>query len=531
MQDASSRQSRYLLEEHGLRNLRAVHWNLGPARLVEEAIRRCEAVLAEGGPLVVRTGRFTGRSPKDKFIVREAGTENTVDWGPVNQPISEEQFEGLYQELLGYFQGKEVFVQDSFAGADPSYALRVRVVTEDAWHSLFARQLFIRADPGAADRATEFTVLCAPGFHADPERHGTRSETAIVINFQRRLVLIAGTSYAGEIKKSIFTVLNYLLPSRGVLPMHCSANTGPGGVALFFGLSGTGKTTLSAAPGRQLIGDDEHGWSDRGVFNFEGGCYAKCIRLSKEKEPQIWNAIRFGTVLENVVVDPETRALDFASDEITENTRAAYPIDFIDGAVIPGIGSHPSHILFLTADAFGVLPPISRLSTEQAMYHYLSGYTAKVAGTERGLGKEPQATFSSCFGEPFLPRHPTEYARMLGEKMRTHSVKCWLVNTGWVGGAYGVGQRVKLEYTRAMVDAVLQGKLNDVPMKPHPVFGVLVPERCPGVPSELLNPRSQWSNPDEYDRAAWDLAGRFRKNFEKFGDVAHEILEAAPLAR
>jgi phosphoenolpyruvate carboxykinase (ATP) len=414
-------------------------------------------------------------------------------------------------------------------GADPEYTLPVRVVTQLAWHSLFGRQLFIRTEPDAEPRPPEFTILFAPDFQTDPAEDGANSETGILISFKKRVVLICGTSYAGEMKKSAFTIMNYLLPGRSVFPMHCSANVGPAGdVALFFGLSGTGKTTLSADPDRRLIGDDEHGWSDNGVFNFEGGCYAKCIRLSRENEPQIWNAIRFGTVLENVMIDAETRGLDFNSDAITENTRAAYPLDFIENAVIPSVGGHPSHVIFLTADAFGVLPPISKLTPEQAMYHFLSGYTAKVAGTERGLGKEPQATFSACFGAPFLPRPAATYASLLGEKLRRYNAQCWLVNTGWVGGPYGVGERMRLAYTRAMLNAALSGALKDVPAEPHPVFKIAVPKSCPGVPSTFLDARGMWTDKSAYDRAARDLAARFNKNFEKFTLVSPEIAESAP---
>ncbi len=408
MQNASARPGADQLNEYGLRNVEVVHWNLGTAQLVERALQMREGMLSTGGALVVETGQFTGRSPKDKYIVREPGTESTVDWGTVNQPMPESAFDRILTRLVDSWEGSELFVHDCFGGADPQYTLPIRVITQYAWHSLFARQLFIRRDPlNTQEHAPEFTVFFAPAFKAEPEIDGTKSQTCIAINFKKRTVIIAGTEYAGELKKSIFTVLNYLLPARGVMPMHCSANVGDDGrVALFFGLSGTGKTTLSADPARRLIGDDEHGWSDSGVFNFEGGCYAKCIKLSQEKEPQIWNAIRFGTVLENVVIDPDSRELDFDSQELTENTRAAYPVDYIDNAMIPGAGGHPTHILFLTADAFGVLPPISRLTPEQTMYHFLSGYTAKLAGTERGLGSEPQATFSACFGAPFLPRPP-----------------------------------------------------------------------------------------------------------------------------
>jgi phosphoenolpyruvate carboxykinase (ATP) len=531
MQNTGINPSRHGLVEHGLQDVTVAHWNLGASALTENSVRRYEGVLAENGALVVRTGQFTGRSPSDKFTVRERVTESTIDWGAVNRSLTEEAFDRLYSQMVRYFAGKEVFVQDCYGGADPAYRLRIRVITELAWHSLFGRQLFVRPDPAETrDHVPEFTIFFAPGLKVDAADLGVNSETCIALSFARKSVIIAGTSYAGEMKKSIFTILNYLLPERGVMPMHCSANmSASGDVALFFGLSGTGKTTLSADPERRLIGDDEHGWSDQGVFNFEGGCYAKCIRLSREKEPQIWNAIRYGAVLENVAMDPEFRTLDYNSDAITENTRAAYPLDFIENAVIPSVGGHPSHVVFLTADAFGVLPPIARLTPEQSMYHFLSGYTAKVAGTERGLGKEPQATFSACFGAPFLPRHPEVYAQMLGDKLRRHRATCWLVNTGWIRGPFGVGERMDLPYTRAMVNAAISGKLNDVPAKPHPVFQVLVPESCPGVPSELLDARSLWRDPAAYDRSAHDLSARFRKNFEKFGRVQQEILEAAPV--
>jgi len=515
----------------GIHNVSRAFRDLAAEPLIEHAIQRREGLLANDGALVVHTGQFTGRSPKDKFIVRDQLTEHTVNWGPVNQPISPHHFDRIYAKAVAFLQGNELFVQNCLAGADPGYALTVRVITQLAWHALFARQLLIRPPRSEAGRATtDFTILFVPGFQADPESDGTHSETCIILNFTRRIVLIAGTSYAGELKKSVFTILNQLLPDEGVLPMHCSANMSRDGkVALFFGLSGTGKTTLSADPNRLLIGDDEHGWSHRGVFNFEGGCYAKCIRLSREQEPQIWNAVRFGTVLENVTMESQTRALDFNSEEITENTRAAYPLEFIENAVLPSVGGHPSHIIFLTADAFGVLPPIARLTPEQAMYHFLSGYTAKVAGTERGLGKEPEATFSACFGAPFLPRLPSVYANMLGDKMRQHAASCWLVNTGWAGGPYGVGKRMKLTYTRAMVNAALSGDLDGVPVTPHPVFRVLVPQSCPNVPSEMLDARGVWHDKSAYDRAAAELSARFNCNFEKFAAVAREVREAAPV--
>ncbi len=530
MQNVGVGPSRFGLDQHGLRNLGAAYWNLGTAALIEHAVRRLEGTLAAGGALVVRTGQFTGRSPKDKYIVRDALTESTVHWGPVNQPLGPEQFGRLYAKMLAFLQGQEVYVQDCHAGADPAHRIPIRVITQLAWHNLFARQLFVRPDPARTpEHKPEFTLLFAPGFQADPKEDGTNSETCIGVDFARRVVLIAGTSYAGEMKKSVFTILNYLLPEQSVMPMHCSANVGADGrTALFFGLSGTGKTTLSADPHRRLIGDDEHGWSDSGIFNFEGGCYAKCIRLSKENEPQIWSAIRFGTVLENVVIDPETRLLDFNSAQVTENTRAAYPIHFIENAVIPGVGGNPDHVIFLAADAFGVLPPLSRLTPEMAMYHFLSGYTAKVAGTERGLGSEPEATFSACFGAPFLPRHPRVYAAMLGEKLRRHEANCWLVNTGWTGGAFGTGHRMKLAYTRAMLHAAISGELRDVPVESHAVFKVLVPRNCPGVPPEVLDARGMWADKQAYDQAAQELSGRFNRNFRKFDGVAEEILAAAP---
>ncbi|PWT91477.1 MAG: phosphoenolpyruvate carboxykinase (ATP) [Proteobacteria bacterium] len=518
------------LEEHGIHNVNAAFWNLGAASLVEHTIQRREGSLASDGSLVVRTGQFTGRSPKDKFIVRDEITDPTVQWGAVNQPMSEAHFERLYNRMGKFWQGHDVYVQDCFVGADPAYGIPVRIVSQLAWHSLFGRQLFIRRRPDdPTPHDPQFTILFAPEFQANPAEEGTNSETCIVIDFKKRVVLICGTSYAGEMKKSAFTIMNYLLPGQGVFPMHCSANVGArGDVALFFGLSGTGKTTLSADPKRGLIGDDEHGWSDQGVFNFEGGCYAKCIRLSRENEPQIWNAIRFGTVLENVVMDVETRHLDFNADTYTENTRAAYPLEYIENAVIPSVGGHPENVIFLTADAFGVLPPISRLTPEQAMYHFLSGYTAKVAGTERGLGNEPQATFSACFGSPFLPRPAAAYASLLGERLRRHQSACWLVNTGWTGGPFGVGSRMKLPYTRAMLNAALAGELNGVEQTVHPVFRVAVPKSCPGIPSQFLDARGMWADKQVYDRAAIDLSGRFNKNFEKFTGVSREIAEAAP---
>jgi phosphoenolpyruvate carboxykinase (ATP) len=519
------------LEQQGILHAGNVHWNLSTPALYEEAIRRREARLGHLGPLVVRTGQHTGRSPNDKFIVREPSCADKVWWGKVNRALEPEQFQRLKQRFLAYWQGRDLFVQDCFAGADPKYRLPIRVVTETAWHSLFARNMFIR--PKAEDLAghvPQFTVLCAPGFHADPEVDGTRSEVFVVIHFGERLILIGGTQYAGEIKKSVFTVMNYLLPQQKVLSMHASANIGrDGDTAIFFGLSGTGKTTLSADPERILIGDDEHGWSDLGVFNFEGGCYAKVIRLSSTAEPEIYETTRrFGTVLENVAIDPVTGRLDLDDEALTENTRAAYPVSHIPNARPDGLGGQPRHIIMLAADAFGVLPPVSKLTPEQAMYHFLSGYTAKVAGTEKGV-TEPQATFSACFGAPFMALSPVVYARLLGERIARHKVDVWLVNTGWSGGPYGVGQRMKIAHTRAMINAILRGELSDVPMAADPVFGVAVPQECPGVPREALNPRSTWSDVEAYDAQARRLAAMFADNFKTFvGDVPAEVAAAGP---
>ena len=524
--------SRYGLDHHGLQNVDQVYWNLGTAALVENAIRRREGLLAAGGALVVRTGQYTGRSPNDKFIVREASSQDRVWWGPVNRPFEPARFDALYGRLLAYLQGGELFVQDCFVGADPAHRIPIRVVTEYAWHSLFARQLFVRPDwTRTGEHVPRVTIIDVPKFHAYPELDGTRSEAFVVVHFAKGLVIIGGTSYAGEMKKSAFTLLNFLLPLQRVLSMHCSANLGPrGDVALFFGLSGTGKTTLSADPGRRLIGDDEHGWGDRGIFNFEGGCYAKCINLSREEEPQIWDAIRFGAVLENVRIDPETRLLDFADGGLTENTRAAYPAGFIRDAIVPGLAGHPRHIFFLTSDAFGVLPPIARLRPEQAMYHFLSGYTAKLAGTERGLSAEPVATFSACFGAPFLVLHPTVYADMLRERMERHGAACWLVNTGWSGGAYGVGHRIKLAHTRAILRAALDGSLDGTPMQTDPIFDLAAPIVCPDVPPTILQPRSAWASSAAYDARARELAALFRKNFEQFKDAPEAVIASGPRA-
>ncbi|WP_219837711.1 phosphoenolpyruvate carboxykinase (ATP) [Paenibacillus sp. R14(2021)] len=493
-------------------------WNNVPvSQLVESALERKEGVLASSGALQVYTGKYTGRSPKDKFIVKEPSVMDHIDWGTVNQPISELQFERLYQKAQAYMSDKDLFVFNGYAGADSEYRLPIRIVNEYAWHNLFVRQLFVRpTQEELQTHIAEFTIIALPGLKADPEVDGTRSETFICLSFEKKLVLIGGTEYAGEMKKSIFSVLNYLLPFQDILPMHCSANVGEkDDVALFFGLSGTGKTTLSADPNRRLIGDDEHGWTDHGVFNFEGGCYAKCANLSEEKEPQIWNAIRYGSVLENVVLDPETGLADYNDTLTTENTRAAYPIDAIPGALIPGKAGHPKVIIFLTADAFGVLPPISKLTKEQAMYHFLSGYTSKLAGTERGI-TEPEATFSACFGAPFLPLHPTVYARLLGKKIEEHQVRVYLVNTGWSGGPYGVGRRMNLTYTRAMITAALNGSIEQTTFTADPIFGVLCPDFVEGVPSNILVPRHTWQNQEAYEKAAWELVERFTQNYKKF---------------
>ena len=474
-----------------------------------------EGLLASNGAFAAFTGAHTGRSPKDKFIVADDETQFQVAWGEVNQAMQPEVFNRLAERFLGYLKGKQVFVEDLRAGADASYQLKVRLISELAWHALFAKQLFIRHD--SQNLSPDFTVVVAPGFRADPAVDKVRSKTVIAINFKTGLILIGGTCYAGEIKKSIFTVLNYLLPQRGVLPMHCSANRVMGDTALFFGLSGTGKTTLSADPDRYLIGDDEHGWSDAGIFNFEGGCYAKCIHLSQEREPQIWNAIQRGAVLENVVLDKESKVPNYDDDSITENTRAAYPLDFIANAVIPSVGGHPKNIFFLTADAFGVLPPIARLNAEQAMYHFLTGYTSKIAGTETGLGKEPQSTFSSCFGAPFLPLAPGKYAEMLGRRIRDHQCECWLVNTGWIGGRYGIGERISLSYTRALINAALSGLATRSRFETERVFRLSIPKECPDVPSKLLHPRQNWRDKRAYDKTALDLATRFRENATAVG--------------
>lgn len=517
------------LSRHGLESAGEIYWNLSPARLYEESFSRGDGQLVHMGAISTVTAPHTGRSPNDRFVVRDDKTEDVVDWGAVNVPVSIEHFEALRSDVVEFLNQRDLFVQDARAGEDPTHGINVRVVSESAWHSLFAYNMFLRLDDEALEGfEPEFTVLHAPHLKANPARHGCRSETAIMVNFTRREVLVTGTRYAGEIKKSIFSVLNHMLPDADVFPMHCSANVGEGGdVALFFGLSGTGKTTLSADASRGLIGDDEHGWSGAGVFNFEGGCYAKTIRLSPEGEPEIYRATQmFGTIIENVILDESTREIDFEDGSITENTRASYPIHYIPNAVLPSRGGHPDNVVFLTADAFGVLPPISRLTPEQAMYHFLSGYTAKVAGTERGV-TEPVATFSACFGAPFLPRHPGVYAEMLGEKLREHGAKVWLVNTGWSGGGYGVGNRMKLGYTRAMVNAALAGGLDDVEYVTDPVFGLDIPISIPGVPDEVLQPRGTWTDAAAYDANAAKLAEMFKQNFEQFSDQVSDAVKAA----
>ena len=518
------------LDAHGIKNPSSIHWNQNVALLVEDAVRRREGVIAKSGPLVCMTTPHTGRSPQDKFIVREASSADNVSWGEVNQPLEPEYFDTLYQDLTRHLDGRELWVRDGYAGADPEYRLPIRVVTETAWHSLFAHHMFIREEDPArlAKHIPEFTVLSAPSFAAVPFRHGTKSATVIVVHFSKRLILIAGTAYAGEIKKSIFTVMSYLLPLRSVLPMHCSANRGADGdTAIFFGLSGTGKTTLSSDNERRLIGDDEHGWSDDGIFNIEGGCYAKLIRLSAEAEPQIYATTqRFGTLLENVVIDPETLQLDLDDDTLTENTRGAYQISYIENHLPSGRGGHPRHLVMLTADAFGVLPPVARLTPSAAMYHFLAGYTAKVAGTEAGV-TEPSAVFSTCFGAPFMVWHPTVYAKLLGERIAQHDTTVWLVNTGWTGGVYGVGSRIPIAYTRAMIHAALSGALNDAQYVEDPVFHVDVPTRCPGVPKELLTPRTTWARPEDYDLQAAKLALMFSDNFKSFEKFVEPAVAAA----
>jgi phosphoenolpyruvate carboxykinase (ATP) len=526
-----ARESSIGLSRQGLNPRGDVHWNLIAPELFQAAARRSEGEFADMGPFVAVTSPHTGRSPNDKFVVKEPNSEKDVDWGKVNQPLTVEKYQLLLDDVRKYLnESSELFVEDLYCGADPSYRLSVRYVSPTAWHMAFVRNMFIR--PELSDLPTfdpNFTVLHAPEFQGDSARHGIRSSTFVVLNLVERTILIGGTRYAGELKKAMFTVMNYLLPREGVLSMHCSANVGKAGdTALFFGLSGTGKTTLSAAPNRGLIGDDEHGWSDNGIFNFEGGCYAKVINLSPESEPDIYRTTQmFGTVLENVVLDPATKKVRFADQSITENTRASYPLDYIRHHVEGGRGGHPKNVVFLTADAFGVLPPIARLTPQQAMYYFLSGYTAKVAGTERGV-KEPQPTFSACFGAAFLVWHATKYARMLGELLRKHESKVWLINTGWSGGPYGTGERINLEYTRAIVNAALAGDLDTVKTHMDPIFGLAIPTEIKGVPAKVLNPRETWPDTRAYDAQAKKLAGMFRENFDKFGSVDAATKNAGP---
>lgn len=524
----------YGLDNHGLTHLDRVYWNLPAASLYEEAIFRREGFLTAGGPLLVNTKPHTARAAADKFVVQEEATAERIWWGEYNRPFSEEKFNALYSRLQAFLQGRQLFVQDCYVGADPDYRMPIRIITEKAWHSLFVRNMFLTTDnPDQLKRhVPEFTVLSIPSFKADPRIDGTRSETAILLNFQQRLAVVCNSLYGGEIKKSIFTVLNFLLPLEGVMAMHCSANVGKDGdPALFFGLSGTGKTTLSADPHRRLIGDDEHGWSDLGVFNFEAGCYAKVIRLSPENEPEIYSCTRrFGTILENVVYDPTSRHIDLDDDLVTENTRASYPLDFIPNAVDEKmVRAHPRNVIFLTCDASGVLPPISRLSPAQAQYHFISGYTSKIAGTEIGLGVEPKITFSACFGAPFMVHHPFEYARLLSKKMAANNVRCWLVNTGWTGGPFGIGKRISIRHTRRLLDAVLDGSLDQVSYRKDKIFGFEVPETCPDVPTDILDPSNSWGNKDEYWKKYDALAALYIENFKLFkSGCAPEVVEAGP---
>ena len=532
---AQIRKADFNLSNIGVANLRLAYWNLTTEALFEEAVFRGEGMTTSGGPFVVNTGKHTARSVNDKFVVRHIDSENNVWWGIYNRPFDVDKFDALHARLLGYLQGRDVFVQDLYAGADEDYRLPVRIVTELAWHSMFMRNMLIT--PGSLEEykrfVPEFTILAAPGFKAAPAVDNTNSETFIVLNFEKKLAIVGNTGYAGELKKSVFSLLNYLLPLEGVLSMHCSANVSPDDnddVALFFGLSGTGKTTLSADPTRRLIGDDEHGWSDNGIFNIEGGCYAKVIGLSESAEPEIYATTRkFGTVLENVVFDPITRLIDLDDDSLTENTRACYPLEFIANAVPEKKAGHPKNIILLTCDANGVMPPIARLTPNQALYQFISGYTSKVGGTEVGLRDEPEITFSACFGGPFMVHHPYKYAELLKNKIERYGVQCWLVNTGWVGGPYGVGKRISIRYTRALLNAALNGRLDDVKYKKDPVFGFEMPTECPNVPSDVLDPSSSWGDKKEYDRRYKDLAMRFMQNFGKFEDqTPREVIEAGP---
>ena len=530
---AGSVRGEYGLDNLGLNNLRKAYWNLPMEALYEESIFRGEANISRMGPLVVNTGTHTARAAGDKFVVREATSEENIWWGQYNKPFSVEKFDALFARMLGYFQGRDVFIQDCFGGADPDYRLPIRIVTELAWHSLFVRNMFIKPQTAEEYRrhVPEFTIICAPGFKASPQIDQTPNETFIVLNFAKKLCIIGNTAYAGEIKKSIFTLLNYLLPLQDVMTMHCSANVGKqGDVALFFGLSGTGKTTLSADPNRGLIGDDEHGWSDKGIFNFEDGCYAKVIELSPTAEPQIYACTnRFGTILENVIWDPISRAIDLDDATLTENTRASYPLDFIENAIPEKRGGHPKNIVFLTCDASGVMPPIARLNVEQALYHFISGYTSKIAGTEIGLRDEPEVTFSACFGGPFMVHRPAFYADLLRRKIDRYHVRCWLVNTGWVAGPYGVGERISIKHTRKLLDAVLNDALKEIDFYTDPVFGFQVPKACPDVPIDVLYPARSWQNEDEYWNKYRQLASRFASNMKKFEeDIPQEVIAAGP---
>ena len=531
MTQTGPKASSYGLDKMGFTDIKAAHWNHRPASLVEIALERGEGKLAADGPLVVKTGAHTGRSAQDKFIVRDASSEDQV-WWDSNKSMTTEQFDALHADMLAHAKGMELFVQDLFGGADKDHRLPTRVVTEYAWHSLFIQHLLIEPMSNELDDFTpEFTIIDLPSFKADPARHGCRTETVIACDFTRQIVLIAGTSYAGEMKKSVFSMLNYKLPPKKIMPMHCSVNVGKqDDAAIFFGLSGTGKTTLSADPDRQLIGDDEHGWGPNGLFNFEGGCYAKMIKLSPQAEPEIFSTTRrFATVLENVVMDEDTRQLDFNDATLTENTRGAYPISYIPNASLTGVAGQPNTIIMLTADAFGVLPPIAKLTPSQAMYHFLSGYTAKVAGTEKGV-TEPEATFSTCFGAPFMSRHPSEYGNLLRALINEHDVNCWLVNTGWTGGVYGVGHRMPIKETRALLNAALDGSLLDAEMRVDPNFGFEVPVSVTGVDEKLLNPRGTWADPDAYDKQAKALVSMFIDNFKKFEDhVDPDVRDAAPI--
>ena len=532
---AQARKADYGLSNHGASNPRLAYWNLPMEALYEEALFRGEGVMSVGGPLIAHTGKHTGRSANDKFTVKHVDSEKNIWWGTYNRPFDGEKFDGLHGRMLNHLQGRDVFVQDVYVGADEKYRMPIRFITEYAWHSMFIRNMFIPPQTEAEYKnfVPAFTVISTPSFKSDPGVDGTATETFIVLNYEKQLAIIGNTQYAGEMKKSVFTLLNYLLPLKGVMSMHCSANVDPNDpndVAVFFGLSGTGKTTLSADPTRRLIGDDEHGWSDDGVFNYEGGCYAKVIGLSEAAEPQIFATTKmFGTILENVPFDPLTRNIDLNDDSLTENTRASYPLEFISNAVPEKKAGHPKNIIFLTCDASGVMPPVARLSTNQAMYQFISGYTAKLAGTEAGLGKEPSITFSACFGGPFMVHHPSKYAELLKDKIERYGVKCWLVNTGWVGGAYGIGKRISIKYTRALLSAALTGKLDNVQYKTDPIFGFEVPLQCPGVPDEILNPATAWASQAEYDQKYKQLAQKFVENFKKFeSETSKDVLEAGP---